>query len=281
MNSRLIIIEGLPGFGKSTTAKIVELLLKERNIKTKLFLEGNLDHPADYDGVSVFNKKEYDELLFSSKKFKDLFNQHLMKKGENYFLPYRKIENELNMKLPEEVFDFIFKKDIYEIPLEQNMKLIQEKWKEFTEVALNNNQTYIFECCFIQNPLTIGMVKYNSLKEKVMNYVMRLAEIIQPLNPLLIYIEQNDLEDSFRKAIKERPREWSEGFIDYYVNQGYGKKHGFKGVEGTLQVLKARKNIELDIFDRLEMKKMKINNSKYETHTHKLKLLEILDTEIL
>ncbi|NDI33180.1 hypothetical protein [Chengkuizengella sediminis] len=274
MNTKLILIEGLPGFGKSTTAKFVEQLLMEMNIQTELFLEGNLDHPADYDGVSVFDNNEFDELVLSSEQYKNIFIKRAIKKGEHYFLPYRKIENDLKIKFPEELSNLIVKKDIYEITLDQNIEFISDRWSEFTETAINNNQTYIFECCFIQNPLTVGMVKYNAPKEIVTNYVMRLAEIIKPLNPLLIYIEQDDLEYSFKKAIKERPKEWSEGV--YYTNQDYGKKHTLKGLEGILKVLEARRKLELQIFDKLKLKKIKINNSKYGTDTYKLKLSKIL-----
>ncbi|MGG4146831.1 hypothetical protein ABEW34_27345 [Paenibacillus algorifonticola] len=67
----------------------------------------------------------------------------------------------------------------------------------------------------------------------------------------MIYVEQNDLEHSFRKAVKERPKEWSEGFIEYYTNQEFGKIFGYIGLEGTLQVLKARRELEEEIFNNI------------------------------
>jgi thymidylate kinase len=57
MNTKLILIEGLPGSGKSTTAGMAAEILKQKGIETNLFLEGNLDHPADYDGVAFFQKE--------------------------------------------------------------------------------------------------------------------------------------------------------------------------------------------------------------------------------
>jgi thymidylate kinase len=63
VNSKLILVEGLPGSGKSTTASITNDILKEINVDTKLFLEGNTEHPADYEGGSYFSKTEFDQLL--------------------------------------------------------------------------------------------------------------------------------------------------------------------------------------------------------------------------
>ncbi len=68
-----------------------------------------------------------------------------------------------------------------------------------------------------KNPLTIGMIKYGEQKEKIINYVMKVAKIIENLNPMLFYVEQDNLELSFRKALKERTPEWSTGFVDYYT----------------------------------------------------------------
>ncbi len=198
-------------------------------------------------------------------------------------MPYRKIKNEYGSNFPDGLLNTILKNDIYELPLEKNLELITEKWRDFADKANNENKTYIFECCFIQNPLTIVMVKYGEQKEKVISYVSALAKIIEKLNPVLFYIEQDDLEFSFKKVFNERPKEWSTGFIEYYTNQGYGKINGYNGLEGTIKVLEARRDVEREIFEMLNIKKTKIDNSLYETAKYKswinkkLNLFEVLN----
>ncbi|KRE31630.1 hypothetical protein [Paenibacillus sp. Soil522] len=276
MRSKLVLIEGLPGFGKTTTAQLVHEILTEMNIKSQLFLEGNLEHPADYDGVACFKNYEFDELLSTHEKFRDLLSNRMIKQGNNYFLEYRKIKNEYGSSIPDELLHAIVKNDVYELSLDQNRKLITERWKKFTENVLNGSDTFVFDCCFIQNPVTMGMIKYGAKKEDVISYVIELATIVEKLNPLLIYVEQNDLEHSFRKAIKERPKEWSEGFIEYYTNQGFGKKQGYNGLEGTLQVLKARRELEEEIFNGINIAKKKVDNSSYDINDYKQVLVGIL-----
>ncbi|MFT4416200.1 hypothetical protein ACLM5H_20250 [Fredinandcohnia humi] len=277
MNTKLIIVEGLPGFGKSTTANLLYDILIEKNLDVELFLEGNLDHPSDYDGVSCFTKSEFESLLVNSGSFRKIINDRVIKRGNNYLVPYKKIKNEYGSHFPDKLLNSILEKDIYELPLDKNIDLITEKWREFAEKAKGENKTYIFECCFIQNPLTIGMVKYGAQKEKVVNYVNTLAKIIEKLNPVLFYIEQENLEFSFRKVFNEREKEWSAGFIEYYTNQGYGKMNGYIGLDGTIKVLEARRAIEREIFDKLNINKTKINNSKYETVKFKSMLIEKLN----
>ncbi|UOB76764.1 hypothetical protein MQW34_14835 [Bacillus sp. ZJS3] len=281
MNTKLIIVEGLPGFGKSTTAQLINDILSQNKIEVELFLEGNLNHPADYDGVSCFNKFEFDRLLYNSGDFKEVLLKRVLKKGSNYLLPYRKIKNEFGDQFSDELFNDILKNDIYELPFDRNVELIADKWKDFAEIAREDDKVYIFECCFIQNPLTIGMIKYGEQKEKIINYVMKVAKIIENLNPMLFYVEQDNLEFSFRKALKERNSEWSTGIVDYYTNQGYGKEHNHSGVEGAIKVLEARRNLELEIFDMLKMKKEKINNTKYEIDSYRSMLKDKLTIQMV
>ena len=281
MNTKLIIVEGLPGFGKSTTAKLINEILSQNKIEVELFLEGNLNHPADYDGVSCFNKFEFDRLLFNSGDFKEVLLKRVLKKGSNYLLPYRKIKNEFGDQFSDELFNTISKNDIYELPFDRNVELIADKWNYFAEIALEDSKVYIFECGFIQNPLTIGMIKYGEQKEKIINYVMKVAKIIENLNPMLFYVEQDNLEFSFRRALKERNPEWSTGIVDYYTNQGYGKEHNHSGVEGAIKVLEARRNLELEIFDMLKMKKEKINNTKYEIDSYRSMLKDKLTIQMV
>ncbi|MBP0761828.1 hypothetical protein J8K28_13530 [Bacillus anthracis] len=281
MNTKLIIVEGLPGFGKSTTAQLINDILSQNKIEVELFLEGNLNHPADYDGVSCFNKFEFDRLLSNSGDFKEVLLKRVLKKGSNYLLPYRKIKNEFGDQFSDELFNDISRNDIYELPFDKNVELIADKWQDFAEIALEDDKVFIFECCFIQNPLTIGMIKYGEQKEKIINYVMKVAKIIENLNPMLFYVEQDDLEFSFRKALKERNPEWSTGIVDYYTNQGYGKEHNHSGVEGAIKVLEARRNLELEIFDMLKMKKEKINNTKYEIGSYRSMLKDKLTIQMV
>ncbi|MEN2768465.1 hypothetical protein [Ornithinibacillus xuwenensis] len=276
MSTKLILVEGLPGFGKSTTAKLLYDSLTEHNMDVELILEGNLDHPADYDGVSCFNKNEFEGLLRNSGDFKAVIEDRTVKKGNNYFVPYIKIKDDYGSQFPDNLLNSIVKNDIYELPLEKNIELITDRWRDFTEKANKENKIYIFECCFIQNPITIGMVKYGEQKEKVVNYVHALARIIEKLNPVLFYIEQDDLEFSFRKAVKDRPKSWSDGFIEYYTNQGFGKMNDYRGLDGTIKVLEARRTIEREIVDLLTISKTTINNSTYDMETYKLMLKEKL-----
>jgi thymidylate kinase len=49
MKNKLILVEGFPGSGKTTTAKQIHKVMSKKGIPCMLFNEGNVDHPADLD----------------------------------------------------------------------------------------------------------------------------------------------------------------------------------------------------------------------------------------
>ncbi|NMO97697.1 hypothetical protein [Paenibacillus lemnae] len=280
MNTKLILIEGLPGSGKSTIAHMVFDIFADRGVEAQLFQEGNVDHPADYEGVSFYRQEEFHQLLLELEESRDMLANTSLSYGNDYLIPYRKIQHELGTDFPVELLHALFKKDIYELPFYENVRLITERWKSFVKDALQDDTIHIFECCFIQNPLTIGTVKYNVRQSEVMDYVFQLEELIKPLNPLLIYIDKQDIRSVFEKAVHERPQEWANGFMEYYTGQGFGQMQGYSGFDGTVQVLQERKKIELEIYDLLKINKQKIDNSQYDLATCKEKIKEILGKEI-
>lgn len=274
--TKLILVEGLPGFGKSTTARLVYDILKEQNVEAELFLEGDLNHPADFEGVAFFTKSEMKQLLIEHEHQSEIIKLHMEEYESGYLIPYQKLQHIIGIKLTPELLDALMNKDIYELPLKQNQHLIEKRWQAFAEKAQKSEKITIFECCFIQNPITVGMIKYNTSKENVIQYIKSLENAIESLNPLLLYVNQDDLTFSFKKAINERPKEWFEGFVNYYANQAFGSVNNFNGLEGTLKILEARKQLEVNILEELSIKMKVVNNSNYDLQSYQSTLRDLI-----
>lgn len=276
MKAKLILVEGLPGSGKSTTAGMIADILAEQNIDAEVYYEGNLDHPSDYEGVAYFTEEEFEKLLEESGNLKPVFMEQVIVKKGRRLLPYMKLKNELGDGFPDELLSQMSKKDVYELPLEENIAVISESWEVFAKQAEAGDKVYVFECCFIQNPVTVGLIKYGAPANVSAAYVQKLADAVEKLNPLLVYVKQEDIGKSFRKAVTERPEEWFNGFVHYYTAQGYGLKNELSGLDGTIEVLKARQELEFAILEQLRMPKVVVDNSRFDLEQHKESLKEIL-----
>lgn len=277
MGTKLIIVEGLPGSGKSTTAQMVYDILKEKGINTEFYCEGNYKHPADFDGVAYFNGEDFNILEQAHSASRDLLNKIKVKYYNGYLIPYRKAIEEQQITFEEELFNDITKNDIYELPIELHIELILSRWNNFVTSYINEDKVVVFECCFIQNPVTVSMIKNNSPKEVTMSYIASLAKKIVPLEPILIYVDQQDIKASFSKAICERTKEWFEGFTHYYTSQGYGLANNLRGLDGVVQVLEARRKLESEVYDSLELAKYKIDNSAFKLDLIKERINSIIE----
>lgn len=191
MKTNLIIVEGLPGSGKSTTAAMIAAELDKKGKRVICVDEGVREHPADY--------ADYDFPDFETERMK-----------------------------------------------------ILEKWRLFTEQA-DKDTIYVFNCIFLQNPMCETMMRFGMDYAGSQNYISEISEIIKPLNPVIIYIDQPDVKETLNRVIGERGNDWLNAVIDYHISQGYGKQNGLSGYEGYIQCLEERKIRELKILRALDI----------------------------
>ncbi len=263
--TKLIIVEGMWGSGKSTTAKLIYDHLTKAGIDTRAYLEGDLNNPADYDKVACFTQEEYSELVEKHIDSLKLIEEITHSKEIYYFIEYGKLQQELTHGLPNELLADVMHNDIYDgnLPLERYCEVHLNRWNEFVQAHKKEESVIVFECCFLQNPLSAMLGRYDASEEMISNYVLKLADLIKPLNPSLLYLHPGDVRSILTKAFHERSSEWGDGVTQYYTQQGYGRSHGLKGFNGLVEFLKVRTEIELNIIDDLLVKKTVIRNDDF------------------
>ncbi len=205
--TKLIIVEGLPGTGKSTTANMIADKVTKTGRNVVCIDEGIPNHPADYD---------------------------------NYDFP-----------------DF-----------ETERKRILEKWSEFVKKA-SKDTIYIFNCIFLQNPMSETMMRFNLDVEISRTYIREIEEIIKPMEPVIIYISGKDVKGTVDRVIDERREDWLNAVIDYHVNQEYGRKKELFGYDGYIECLIERKKREMDILDSLSLNKYIISTDSMNEECYK------------
>ncbi|MCI7691925.1 MAG: GNAT family N-acetyltransferase [Oscillospiraceae bacterium] len=191
MKTNLIIVEGLPGSGKSTTADMIADELNRKNKKVVCVDEGVREHPADY--------ADYDFPDFETEREK-----------------------------------------------------ILAKWLSFVENA-DKDTIYVFNCIFLQNPMCETMMRFGMSEEQSRNYIAEIAEIIKPLKPIIIYIDQPNVKMAIDSVLDERGNDWLNAVIDYHTSQGYGKQNNLSGYDGYIKCLEERRTRELNILRSLDI----------------------------
>ena len=123
---------------------------------------------------------------------------------------------------------------------------ILDKWRSFVNGS-NENTVYVFNCIFLQNPMCETMMRFGMSERESCKYICEIADIIRCLDPLIIYLQQNDAGTAIRNVLAERGDDWLNAVIAYHTEQGYGKENGLSGFDGYIKCLEERQRRELRI----------------------------------
>jgi hypothetical protein len=177
---------------------------------------GDLEHPANYDSAAYFTEAQFKQLLQKYTEQQQLIKQYSEAKKDGFVVYYGKLLMETDSINREDFGAY----DVYSIPLAQHQQLILEKWSDFAKQAMIGDEVYILECCFLQNPLTIMLARENCSEPDISAYIHELNRLIQPLNPVVYYLYQDDFRNAFPSIIAERSTDWLDFITWYYTEQG-------------------------------------------------------------
>ena len=234
MDSRLIIVEGLPCSGKSTTSRYIAEKLGMTFID-----EGTNAHPADYEFHTFLNRE--DMTSFSSDEQEKIFASASERVG-GYVVPLGLFSGEL--------FDKLLQHKIYDfLPWEAERPVMLDKWREFVQNTIDKR--YVFNCVLLQNPMCETMMRFGFDEAASEAYIREICDIIKTLSPFVVYLYNTEVYDSVNRVSIERGDDWLNAVIDYHCCGEYGKSHGLNGFDGYITALEERQRRELSILDSI------------------------------
>lgn len=269
MKNKLILVEGIPGAGKTTTARKIrdELISQGQNV---VLYEEGMSHPADMAWNAYLTETEYDDFLnkclnmwdtseksVSKEELKNIIEAQVRKEDDHVIVAYTKFN------FPEgcywSLIGDVASKEICDgrKGLNEFKNIHLKRWTRFCEEALRDDNTYIFECAFLQNHIFELLGVYEKNDDYILEYLKELIECVKALNPCIVYIEPGNVEEVImaaaqeRKAPDESRRDWIDEIADWVSNMNYGKNHNLKGKEGVFTFCRERLRIDKVMIDKL------------------------------
>ncbi|KAE8561814.1 MULTISPECIES: hypothetical protein [Paenibacillus] len=263
--TKLVMVEGIPGSGKSTLSQYIQDTLNKHRIESELFLEGNLRHPADYESVACVPNEELDRLRSS---YADVFHDidpFVSLSGNDSLIAYALAQQSAQNEIPSSLYEEIRRYEIYDgIPVEKYCELMVQRWSSFAKNQREKDKLVILECCFLQNPGCALLARHDAGNDRFVQHVLQIAEQIQDLNPILFYLKQPSVRGTIERVKTMRPQEWLDFVIWYHTEQDYGKNKGLHGYDGYIQFLEHRRELELHIIEQLPFQTFIMDNSDYD-----------------
>jgi len=270
MKNRLILVEGIPGSGKSTISKKIHDYLVNRGLDAVLYNEGDL-HPADMAWNAVLSKEEYNNVIKENEEYENILKENSIFEEDYVIVAYTKLglhkdKNQL-MKMFEahEIYDGRVASDLFK-------ELHLKRWKKFgDQMKEDKNKIAIFECAFLQNHINELLSVHEKDLEYIKAYLKELINTVSELEPKLIYLKQSSVKETLNRASKERVSnnkeeyaDWIEMVIEYFENSNYGKHNNINGFDGVARYFEKRQEIELDVIESLSIDNLIINNENYD-----------------
>jgi hypothetical protein len=259
-NSRLILVEGIPGSGKTSTARFISDWLERRGQPGVLFQEGDWAHPADFESVACLDMSEYSQLLAQFPALAGFLAEHARQEHGEWFFSYRQMQHDHGDRLPAALFEALAHYEIYDLPVEKHQRLLLQRWQDFTAQANAQDTIFIFECCFLQNPTTTLLARHNLTLDVIQKHILALAEITAPLQPRLIYLEQDDVRATLENICRQRPKEWADFVTQYLTGQEYGAQHGLHEFDGVIDFYTIRQALELEFIQTLPIPSLVVSD---------------------
>ncbi len=227
-----------------------------------MFLEGSLDHPADFESVACLDAREYGHLLARFPTEAAFLQRQVIQDGDDTFFRYRAMKQNYP-ELAEALIAVLAQYEIYELPVAKYQRLVRQRWQRFAEAAATGHTVYIFECCFLQNPLTMLLGRHNEPVSAAESFVLELADVVGELRPCLIYLHPGEVRATLTKIARERPSEWLDFVIAYHTQQGHGQAQGWQGFDGLVQFYEMRQAIELSLLSRLPFSHLLVEHNNW------------------
>jgi len=237
--TKLYIVEGLPCAGKSSVARFIAQTLETRSVSVRCVDEGTGDHPADYECHAFVDGRIIPLTDFSPEGLS------------------RKIYDGLSWEV--------------EAPL------MLDKWRQYVQTA-RPGTTDVFNCVLLQNPMCETMMRFNMPEAESAAHIRRIAEIIAPLEPVVVYLHISDVAQRVRTVAQERPG-WLDAVIPYHTEGGYGRSIGAEGFEGYIACLMERQRREERILQSLSLRSVTLTDAHRDWDGAKVQLIRQLTKE--
>ncbi|EWT02406.1 hypothetical protein N865_06245 [Intrasporangium oryzae NRRL B-24470] len=245
----LIIVEGLPGSGKSTTAQGLSTWLSGQGVSAEHYPEGRHDNPVDFEQVAVLTNDDLVRFLGELPSSADDLIRAAERSGDVWLVRHGR-----HPEWPRSLRSRLAEHDSYDgsVSPELHMRVLTESWRQYGQRSAPAH-VEVLECVLVQNPVTALLARFDQPVEVVESHIRGLARAAAPRRPALVYLDAGDPRATLEQAAAERSPEWLESVIGYHTQQGYGLAYGLEGFDGYVEFMRHRRSIELEIVSSLDL----------------------------
>ena len=275
VDTRLIMLEGLPGTGKTTNSDFLRIQLELNGNKVNWIHEVSCPHPTSSFDEANFTIIEFKEFLKLNHQSSEILNNLAIFRKNTVGINLLEIEWNFKDIIDENVFKALRQYDVWEFSYDNFYKVTLDKWTKFVEKVLENSkEIYILDSSIFQFLIFYILLK-NEPYEHLEKLVHKIIELILPLNPCLIYFYRENTELTIDYLVKDRGINFLEWIYNRDKKQPYYKDKP-KGAEGHKQFLRDYSKYAELLLGSINCRKLPIEISEGDWESYEISMLSSL-----
>ena len=201
--NRLILLEGLPGTGKTMNSYKLYEQLARNGLDVRWLHEVSQPHPTLFFSESCMTKEEYrlfiEKYPETANGLNGIAEVRATTVGIDYLTLARRMPGQENTVWYQELLQY----DAMVFPLERYEPIAYEKWEAFVNAALRNDTIYILDSSIFQYQIFTFLLN-GADYQRLARFVRGIMDMLKPLRPALIYLYRENTRDSIEFMEKQR-----------------------------------------------------------------------------
>jgi hypothetical protein len=201
----LILVEGLPGTGKTTaTQKLTKhLTLKGENVIT--LFEDDEEIPGSFYATAGIPIEVFDTYRNRHPKALDTHFGKLIRTKNYVFLRLDRCKSFIADAFKKwDMGDELNK----EISVAEYISCALESWDNWVETSSDNDNIVIIDSAFMQNPINELLFR-KATDDEVALFIKSIAKRLMKLNPICFYLKRDSAETAITFAKQAKGSDWS------------------------------------------------------------------------